>query len=233
MSGNLCIIPARGGSKRLPGKNIKSFFGKPVIDYGITAALASGLFEEVMVSTDDKRIASVAQSSGAAVPFLRRQETSNDTATTLDVLKEVLSDYSRMGVYFDCVCCLYPVAPLVSADDLKKGLEVVREDKAECAFPVVQFDHPVQRALEMKGGLGSYVWTDFANERTQDIQSLYHDAGQWYWFKTDRLMSSNSIGEMNFKILPMSQWRVQDVDDLDDWVMLELKYKYLNQGAGQ
>jgi N-acylneuraminate cytidylyltransferase len=233
MSGNLCIIPARGGSKRLPRKNIKSFFGKPVIEYGITTALASGLFQEVMVSTDDKEIAAIAERCGAAVPFLRNQETADDVATTLDVLREVLSDYSDRGVDFDSVCCLYPVAPLVSSDDLKKGLEVLNEENTECVFPVVQYSHPVQRALEMKNGLGSYVWSDFVDERTQDIQTLYHDAGQWYWLDIDCVMSLKSIGDMKFKILPMPEWRVQDVDDIDDWVMLELKYQHLRQDSGK
>lgn len=225
MSGNLCIIPARGGSKRIPRKNIKTFFGRPIIEYSIHTAINSGLFDEVMVSTDDAEIASIAQTSGAAVPFLRSQEVANDWSSTLDVLKEVLRCYADRGVLFSRICCLYPVAPLVTSRHLRTGLDLMVEKGADCVFPGIKYGHPPQRALEIEDGFDKYVSPAFVNERTQDLKSRYHDSGQWYWLDVDRVRAFKSIGEMQFKILPLSELESQDVDDFDDWVMLELKFQ--------
>lgn len=146
---NLAIITARGGSKRIPRKNIRNFLGKPIIAYSIEAALRSGAFEEVMVSTDDDEIAEISLEFGAKVPFKRSAETSNDTATTTDVIIEVLEEYKKRGMNFDYACCLYPTAPFVRPESLKEGLEAMLREGSDAAIPVVKFSYPIQRALEV------------------------------------------------------------------------------------
>ena len=177
---NIAIITARGGSKRIPKKNIKDFCGKPIIAYSIEAALTSDLFETVMVSTDSEEIAEIAKYYGASIPFLRGASTSNDYATTVDVLKEVLEEYKSHGKVFDWICCLYPTAPFITRKMLKEAMDTLMDSTAESLMPVVQFSNPPQRALEIENGRLKYIYPEYESMRSQDLDIQYHDCGQFY-----------------------------------------------------
>jgi pseudaminic acid cytidylyltransferase len=221
---NLAIIPARGGSKRIPKKNIKDFLGKPIIAYSILTAIDSGLFDEVMVSTDDEEIALIAKGYGAQVPFLRSSETSNDFSSTIDVLKEVESKYKvLLNKHFDNVCCIYPTAPLIEKKQLIEGLNILLEQELDSVFPVVAFSYPIQRGLEFFDGKIKMVWPEHLDTRSQDLKEIYHDAGQWYWYKPERV--SNSVLTNNSSSLILDASSVQDIDNIADWNLAEMKYK--------
>jgi pseudaminic acid cytidylyltransferase len=225
---DICIIPARGGSKRIPGKNIKLFAGKPIIAYSIQSALKSGLFEEVMVSTDDLEIAEIAKKFGAKVPFFRSKENSDDHATTSDVLKEVLLFYIGKGREFSNACCLYPTAPFVTSDSLKEGKKILKESGADTVFPVVGFGYPVWRGLRKdSSGKMEMVWKEHLNSRSQDLEEVFHDAGQWYWFSVERFLMNKKLFTENTRGPELSPLEVQDIDNLHDWHLAELKYGYL------
>lgn len=222
----VAIITARGGSKRIPRKNIKEFCGKPILAYSIEAALESKLFDEVMVSTEDNEIAEVAKKYGASVPFMRSERTANDFATTEDVLLEVLDEYNKRGKDFSEVCCIYPTAPFVTAEKIIIATEMLESnDSADSVMPVVQFSFPPQRGLIVKGDYISYKYPENAIKRSQDLEPIYHDCGQFYFCKTASLKKYHDVvGE---KTLPLvvSELEVQDIDNLSDWVIAELKYK--------
>lgn len=222
----LAIITARGGSKRIPRKNINDFLGKPIIAYSIEAALESGVFDEVMVSTDDEEIAGIALKYGANVPFMRSSETANDFATTSDVIKEVLNKYSESGKDFDSFACIYPTAPFVTAKKLKQAIEML-DDSTDSVVPVVGFSFPPQRAFCVQNGYLAFNNPEFAMTRSQDLPPLYHDAGQFYICKTDVFLKTGKI--VSEKTLPfvMPEEEVQDIDNLSDWKLAELKYKML------
>lgn len=225
---NLCIIPARGGSKRIPRKNIRDFLGKPIIAYSIEAALNSGLFEEVMVSTDDKEIAEIAQKYGAIVPFFRSEENANDFATTADVIKEVIADYTKSDKEFDNFCCCYPTAPFISSARLSEGLKQLQSPSVSSVFPVAEFGYPILRSLMMEDdGKVSMNWPDQLNARSQDLPKAYHDAGQWYWMKTTDFLSTGKIIGENSYGLQLEAIEVQDIDNEIDWKLAELKYELL------
>jgi len=222
---NLALIPARGGSKRIPRKNIKDFLGKPIIAYSIETALHSGLFDEVMVSTDDNEIAEVAKKFGAQVPFIRSAENSTDLATTTDVIIEVLGNYKYiLKKEFKFVCCIYPAAPLIEPQDLIAGYNLLCEEKFHSLFPVVSFSYPIWRGLE-RGvrGLTKMLWPENLNKRTQDLKKVFHDAGQWYWL--DASMAHEGVFSNKTGTIIVSELRVQDIDNLEDWKMAEMKYK--------
>lgn len=222
---NICIIPARGGSKRLPGKNVKDFFGKPVIAYAIECAQKTGLFDIIHVSTDCERIADISRSHGAQVPFLRSAEASDDHATTHAVLKEVLTEYEKRRMRFSRVLCLYPVTPLVGPDDLFQGLEALDKVSNGMIFPVIEYSHPIWRAISIENGLGKRIWSENTQSRTQDLQSTYHDSGQWYWMWAESLLKEDTWNA--FPIIPIiiDEGKAQDVDTVSDWRILELKFK--------
>lgn len=221
---NLAIIPARGGSKRIPRKNIKDFLGKPIIAYSIETALESGLFKEVMVSTDDEEIAEVAQEYGAKVPFMRSPENADDYATTVDVLLEVIREYKVHDKHFENICCLYPTAPLTDIEDLKKGLELL--SKGGSSLPVMRFNYPLLRALEVeKNDLVKYAWPEYEKARSQDLDTYYHDAGQWYWSKVKELIKYETFITPNTHVIIKREMEVHDIDTHDDWKLAELKYK--------
>lgn len=225
--GNLAIIPARGGSKRIPRKNIKDFLGKPIIAYSIEKALESGLFEEVMVSTDDEEIATIARSFGAKVPFLRSETKSNDHATTMDVIHEVISKYTEQGKSFDHICCIYPTAPLTTVQNLKDGFDLLQTEQHETVFPMVAFSYPIWRGIKRnKAGESELISKEFSDARSQDIETIYHDAGQWYWINKKNLVLSILDSKMGNIIL--SEMDVQDIDHESDWQLAELKYKLRN-----
>lgn len=219
----LAIIPARGGSKRIPRKNCKDFLGKPIIAYSIEVALKSNLFDEVMVSTDDEEIASIARKYGAKVPFMRSAETANDYATTMDVLNEVILEYKKRNFEFDYACCIYATAPLIRSSDLKKGFDLLISQNYLSVYPIVAFSYPIWRGLKFTNDKINMVWPEYANARSQDLPKVYHDAGQWYWFNTINI--SDSLLTNNTSCIILDEIRVQDIDNEDDWNIAELKFK--------
>lgn len=232
MSSAVCIITARGGSKRIPRKNIKEFCGKPIIAYSIEAALESGLFDEVMVSTDDEEIADVSRSYGANVPFMRSAETSDDYATTNDVLTEVLAEYERRGRSFDIMCCLYPTAPFVNAEELKEGFSLLDNQMVDSVTPVTSFDFPPQRGFLLnKENMIEYAYPQYAMTRSQDLPQMVHDCGRFYFMKVNSFLDTEKAS--NTKAMFISPLYVQDIDTAEDWELAEYKYKLLNGMAGE
>lgn len=224
---NLCIIPARGGSKRIPRKNIQLFKGKPIISYSIVAAIESGLFDEVMVSTDDMEIAEIAQTFNASVPFMRSAENSNDFATTAAVILEVVHDYKKAGKEFDNICCIYPTAPFVTSDRLLEGFEFI-QNGADSVLPILSFDYPIWRSFKMnENECLEYNWVEFINARSQDLPKTYHDSGQWYWLKRSKLEETGKMIFENTKGIILRSFEAHDIDTLDDWKLAELKYEFL------
>jgi N-acylneuraminate cytidylyltransferase len=224
----LCIIPARGGSKRIPRKNIKLFLGKPIIAYSIEAAINSGLFDEVMVSTDDSEIAEIAKKYGAKVPFLRTEKASNDFATTFDVIQEVVLEYRSLGLNFEHTCCLYTCAPFVSSIKLSESFETMLKGKFDSVFPVMAFGYPIQRALQLDtDGKTSFFYPEFTLTRSQDLAPSFHDAGQFYWMNTKVCMLQNKIITANTGSIVISELEGQDIDNEVDWNLAELKYELL------
>lgn len=226
----IAIIPARGGSKRIPRKNIKEFLGKPIIAYSIEAALESKIFDVVMVSTDDGEIAEIARKYGAKVPFLRSAEASTDFATTAAVLIEVLDGYAKTGLNFSYVCCIYPCAPFVTVNRLKQGMKGLIENNADSVLPVVKFSYPPQRCVVIREGKAVMLHPENYNARSQDLEPLYHDAGQFYFYKTEALLTSGRLTYENTIPLILSDIEVQDIDTIGDWTAAEIKYRILNEG---
>lgn len=226
---SIAIITARGGSKRIPRKNIKPFLGKPIILYSIEAALKSGVFDEVMVSTDDEEIAEIAKNAGAKVPFYRSEATSNDYATTADVLLEVLSEYEKMGKQFDEMCCIYPTAPFLTADAIKEAMTSLREKQADSVLPVVRFSFPPQRCVVMNGDFVEPKWPECMPMRSQDLEPMYHDCGQFYCVNVKRFLEEKKM--VMSKTVPyiQSEENVQDIDTMEDWKIAEMKYKILTK----
>ncbi|ADB40248.1 pseudaminic acid cytidylyltransferase [Spirosoma linguale] len=225
---NVAIITARGGSKRIPRKNIRPFLGKPIIAYVIDAALQSGLFEEVMVSTDDAEIADVARQYGASVPFLRKPETSGDYASTIDVLLEVLDEYEKTSQTFESLCCLYPTAPFVTADLLTASHQVLLDKKVDIVYPIQAFSFPIQRAFKLNDGLLSWAQPDAFLLRSQDLEPMYHDAGQFYWFNVDRLRTHRQLPGLTAGGIEIDEMHAHDIDTESDWKVAEFKYRLLN-----
>lgn len=222
---NLAIITARGGSKRIPRKNIREFCGKPIIAYSIEAAIRSGCFDEVMCSTDDDEIAEVAMRYGATVPFMRSAATANDFATTADVLNEVIGEYQKRGKRFDYFCCLYPTAPFVNAERIKNGYEIMVARRAAGAMPVVQYSYPIQRALKISHDTISMREPQHLRSRSQDLEPMYHDAGQYYWYRTADFLKNPNIMTSDPVAIITPEEEAQDIDTLDDWEMAEMKYR--------
>ena len=225
----LAMITARGGSKRIPRKNIKEFNGKPIIAYSIEAALSSGVFDEVMVSTDDEEIAEIAKKYGAKVPFFRSEKTANDFATTVDVIEEVLNTYKERGEEFDIFCCIYPTAPFITAKRLKDAVEELAKSDADSLIPVVRFSYPPQRAMEVHDGKLVFRQPENLSKRSQDLEPHFHDAGQFYVVRSESFFKNRGI--MVGDILPMelSELEVQDIDNEVDWKLAELKYNLLRE----
>lgn len=219
---NLCIIPARGGSKRIPRKNVKPFLGKPILAYSIETALQSGLFDEIMVSTDDAEIADVAKQFGASVPFMRSAEIASDFATTADVLKEVIAKYKELGLEFDNFCCFYATAPLVQSNDIISAFERLQSSNFTYVYPVVQFSYPIWRCLDLaEDGSMKRHWPEYENSRSQDLPKEYHDTGTFYWYKTKEWLAGNII----VGGIIVDETSIQDIDTETDWKLAEIKYK--------
>jgi N-acylneuraminate cytidylyltransferase len=227
----VAIITARGGSKRIPRKNLRPFLGKPIIAYSIAVALESELFDEVMISTDDAEIAEVSQRLGAKVPFMRSAKTSDDYATTADVLQEVVSEYSARGATMDFACCIYPTAPFVTADKLRRAFALLQESRADAVLPIARFSFPIWRSFRKEGDRVFYNWPEFAPRRSQDLPPAFQDTGQFYFFRpavlqaTGRLITDNTIG------FEVPETEMQDLDTEEDWVLAELKYSFAHRNA--
>jgi pseudaminic acid cytidylyltransferase len=224
---NIAIIPARGGSKRIPRKNIKPFLGKPIIAYSIEAALQSGLFDEVMVSTDDEEIADISKKWGAKVPFFRSEANSTDHATTADVLIEVLNNYKEQGENFSYGCCLYPTAPFIQSKHLQEAFTMLQQEEYHTVYPVVQYSYPIWRSLKVEGGRAAMFWPEHQQSRSQDLPAAYHDAGQFYWFHAERFGQDKALFTAHSGVLVLNELQVQDIDSLTDWQLAELKYQLL------
>jgi pseudaminic acid cytidylyltransferase len=226
---NVAIITARGGSKRIPRKNIKDFLGKPIIAYSIEIALNSGLFDYVMVSTDDDEIAGVAERYGAQVPFIRSKQTADDFTGTADVVLEVLNDLTKIGKQFDNACCIYPTAPFITKQTLEEAYKLLINEKYDSVFPACKFPYPIQRALEINNSKTKMVWEENLNKRSQDLPARFHDAGQFYWVKTDVFLSKKKILTDKTGAIILSELEVQDIDNETDWKLAELKYNILHE----
>jgi pseudaminic acid cytidylyltransferase len=222
---NLAIIPARGGSKRIPKKNIKLFHGKPIIAYSIESAIKSGCFSQVIVSTDDEEIADVAREFGASVPFVRPADLSDDYATTWDVIKHAASWALNQSLNIHNICCIYATAPLISIDDIKLGLNALEADGYDFAFSATDFSYPIQRAFTLSS-CGGVELMDSSHEftRSQDLVAAYHDAGQFYWGTAHSYMNGKSIFAGNSLPIILPRMRVQDIDSQEDWDMAEKIY---------
>ncbi len=221
----IAIITARGGSKRIPYKNIKDFLGKPILAYSIEAAIASGEFDEVMVSTDDEKIAEIAKQYGAKVPFYRSEKTSGDFATTNDVLLEVIDEYEKRGQSFDMGVCIYPTAPFVTGEKIKNAIKTLEASDSDTLIPVVQFSYPPKRSMVIRDEKLVFAHPEFIDSRSQDLESEYHDVGQFYCFKVEAYKKNKKL--MLGNILPMviDETEVQDIDNESDWKIAEIKYK--------
>lgn len=225
---SIAIITARGGSKRIPRKNAKEFCGKPIIAYSIIAALESGAFDTVMVSTDDEEIASIAKQYGAEVPFMRSEKTSNDFATSADVIAEVLEKYEDLGEKYDNFICLYPTAPFVKSEQLKEAMDTLESNDVDSVMTIVRFSFPPQRAFILRDGMVQYQYPENASKRSQDLEPLYHDCGQFYACKTDAFKQYHSLVMPRTMPIEVPEEQEQDIDTDSDWIMAELKYKMLN-----
>lgn len=227
----LCVIPARGGSKRIPGKNIKDFQGLPIIAYSIRTALESGLFDYVMVSTDDEDIANVSKFFGATVPFNRSVNNSNDYATTFDVISEVLLEYEKLQINFDAICCLYPCAPFVTKEKLEEAFQLMILKGFDTVFPVVCYSNPIQRAFKLKNSKAEMVEPAYQNSRSQDLEKSYFDAGQFYWGMSEKLVNKKELFTNNSGCIILDEIHAHDIDNEIDWQIAELKYKLIQKNG--
>lgn len=228
MKKSIAIITARGGSKRIPRKNIKPFFGKPIIAYSIEAALQSGVFDEVMVSTDDPEIAAVARNFGATVPVMRSEKNSDDTSTTVDVLMEVLDWYESQGQFFESACCLYPTAPFVTSDRLQQAKELLYNSGADTVLPITAFSFPVLKSFKKSADdKVSFMWDEYRNFHSQDLPKAFHDSGQFYFFKTAAFREQRKLFTENTVGLEIPETEVQDINDELDWKLAEIKFSFL------
>lgn len=224
---NVAIITARGGSKRIPKKNIKDFLGKPIIAYSIEAALQSKLFDMVMVSTDDTEIAEIAIKYGAEVPFFRSTVNSNDFAGTVEVIEEVLCQLKTIGKEFTYACCLYPTAPFITSQKLINAFKLLKENKYKSVYPVCAFSYPIQRSLQFNGSKIEMIWPENLTKRSQDLSKAYHDAGQFYFLETTFFLKEKNILNNETGAIVLNELEVQDIDTETDWKLAELKWKLL------
>lgn len=222
----LAVIPARGGSKRIPRKNIKEFCGKPMIVWSIEAAHKSGCFDQIIVSTDDNEIAEVAKRYGAEVPFMRPPSLSDDHTGTTAVIQHAIEFFLLSEISIDAVCCVYATAPFIMARDIRHGLRRLEEEKCDYVFPVTTYPSPIQRAIRVtKQGRIEMLNPEFFNTRSQDLEDTYHDAGQFYWGRTEAWLSNKIIFAADSIPLLLPRYQVQDIDTLEDWIYAEWMHK--------
>lgn len=229
---NVAIIPARGGSKRIPRKNIKDFCGKPMIAWSIEAALQSGCFERVIVSTDDKEIAEVALRLGAEVPFMRPEELSGDFVATIPVIKHAIQWLEANQIIPDWICCIYATAPFISADALKSGLTLIQQQDSDYVFSVTSYAFPIQRAIKLQqNGAVQMFSPEHFNTRSQDLEEAYHDAGQFYWGASDAWLEEKPIFSSESYPVVLPRYLVQDIDTSEDWIRAELMFKAIEKNS--
>lgn len=228
---SIAIITARGGSKRIPRKNIKSFMGKPMIAYAIQACREADVFDEVMVSTDCADIADIAKLHGANVPFMRSAATSGDFSSTYDVLDEVVSEYRKQGKTFDVVACVYPCVPFLTGSRLVDAMDILVQRKVEAVVPVCRYPVPVEWAMKIVDGLLTANDPAALNIRSQDLVPKYFDVGMFYLIKTDTLLREKTLFPKSTAAVVLDEMEVQDIDDMDDWRMAELKYSLSHAAA--
>lgn len=230
----LAIILARGGSKRIPRKNVRRFLGRPMLEYAVHSAIKSGCFEEVMLSTDDEEIAEAARNAGASTPFKRSAENARDEAPTGCAVLEVISKYREAGRNFDAICALYASSPLICSEHLRTGYKMLEANPCIATImPVVRFSHPVQRAFAICDGNLRMTSPEHEFTRSQDLAPRYHDAGQWYWLRTALFLQSRQIFGNPCMPLILSDLEVQDVDTEDDWKLAEIKFRLRNTEQSQ
>lgn len=227
---SIAIITARGGSKRIPRKNIREFCGKPILAYSIQGARKCGLFDRVMVSTDDEEIAETARRYGAEVPFRRSEEAAGDFATTTSVLLEVLGEYEKRGECFDTLCCVYPTAPFVTAERLRQAVSLLEESGADSVLPVVRLSFPPQRCVVMQEGRLQFKWPEYAQTRSQDLEPFYHDAGQFYCLRVKSFLEQRALVMDNTVPLILPEMEIQDIDTEEDWELAQVKYRMRHGG---
>jgi N-acylneuraminate cytidylyltransferase len=229
----LAIIPARGGSKRIPRKNIKPFCGKPMIAWSIEAALESGCFDRVVVSTDDAEIAEVARQQGAEVPFMRPAEFSDDHTGTIPVIRHAIETMNSQGRLVEQACCLYATAPFIRAEDLRQGLDILQGSDVDYAFSVTSYAFPIQRALRLtREGRVEMFNPEHFTTRSQDLEEAYHDAGQFYWGRADAWLQGKMIFSPTSLPVMLPRHRVQDIDTPEDWVRAEWLFKAMQAQLG-
>jgi N-acylneuraminate cytidylyltransferase len=225
----VAIITARGGSKRIPRKNIKLFLGKPIISYSIAAALKSKVFDEVMVSTDDKEIAEISKQFGAKIPFMRSKKNSGDHVGSAEVLEEVLTKYRKLGKDIDLFCLLYPTAPFITAERLRETYNLFTNSKAQALVPVVRYSYPIQRSVKIVNGNLKMLWPKNYPIMSQDLMPVYHDCGQFYWLRTEPFLKQMRLFLKNTIAYELPEIEVQDIDNVEDWEIAEMKYKILKR----
>jgi pseudaminic acid cytidylyltransferase len=227
---NLAIIPARGGSKRIPKKNIRLFGDKPIMLYPLEAAMESMLFDEIMVSTDDEGIAEMAKVQGAKIPFMRSKKNSDDYATITDVVMEVLEFYDKQGFYFENVCCLLPTAVFITPGVISEAFEKMQLGEFDAIFPIQRFSYPIDRALRVDElGKVSMINPENLRVRSQDLPESYHDCGQFYWAKVDAYRREGTFFCPNAGYIEFSSLRVHDIDVEEDWLIAEQKFSVLRE----
>ncbi len=228
----LCVIPARGGSKRIPRKNIKEFAGKPMIAYSIEAALQSDCFDKVIVSTDDEEIAKIAKAYGAEVPFMRPAELSNDYAGTLAVIKHAAEWFEKHSTRPGHICCLYATAPFVQAKAIQKAYQQLLATQADYCFSVTSFAFPIQRAIKItQQQRVEMFYPEYFDTRSQDLEEAYHDAGQFYWGSAEAFKQMKPVFSQSASPYVLPRYLVQDIDTAEDWIRAELMYQVLRQSG--
>lgn len=223
---NVAIIPARGGSKRIPGKNIRKFSGKPIIAYSIKAAQECKIFDRIIVSTDCKRIAEVAKFAGAEVPFIRPSELSDDYTPTAPVLEHAIRWFESTGETVKYSCCIYPTAPFVCSEDLLKGYKLLTEKNISSVFSITEFEFTIFRGLKINDeGFVEMFWPEHELTRSQDLPRAYHDAGQFYWLDSAKFLRNKQLYAKDAKPVILPRYLVQDIDTPEDWEFAELMYE--------
>ena len=226
----IAIIPARGGSKRIPRKNIKDFRGKPIIAYSIEAAQKSNCFDRIIVSTDDKEIANTALEYGAEVPFIRPPDLSDDYATTTEVINHCITWLKNKSCEISSICCIYATAPFISMDSIQKGAEALLNPNISYAFSATHFPFPIQRAITLSSeGLVEMLQPEHMLTRSQDLTDAYHDAGQFYWGKADAFLANTPIFSNAATAIILPTFMVQDIDTPDDWIRAEAMHEVLER----
>tara|TARA_B110000008_G_C16849422_1_gene516160 strand:+ start:196 stop:897 length:702 start_codon:yes stop_codon:yes gene_type:complete len=231
---NLCVIPARGGSKRIPKKNIKIFCGKPIILWSIEEAIKSKCFHKIIVSTDDEEIANLVKSHGVDVPFVRPKELSDDYTETIPVIAHAIRHLTKDNQFPTNVCCIYAAAPFIRAIDLELCLKKLKDCGADFTFPATSYAYPIQRSFKIKNNQRVEMFQpEYSNSRSQDLEEAYHDAGQFYWGKANAWLENSSIINKNASPLLLPRYRVQDIDTIEDWQNAEIMFKANNENKSK